>query len=141
LIFCLSPKNVVKNEKKAAMIIEKLKGKATLADMKAVYPNDASVNDIPNFKLCTAVIPGIGFAPRAVGAVFGIKNGQTTMPIQEDIGIIVGKLNTITPAAEIADYTMYQGQLTQNASQRVTYQVMMALQELAAVKDYRYKFF
>lgn len=132
---------LVKNEKKAAMIIEKLKGKATLADMKAVYPNDASVNDIPNLKLSTAVIPGIGFAPRAVGAIFGIKNGQTTMPIQEDIGIIVGKLNTLTPAAEIADYTMYQGQLTQNASQRVTYQVMMALQELAAVKDYRYKFF
>jgi peptidyl-prolyl cis-trans isomerase D len=132
---------LVKNEKKAAMIIEKLKGKTTLEEMKAVYPNDASVNDIPNLKLSTAVIPGIGFAPRAVGAVFGIKNGQTTMPIQEDIGIIVGKLNTLTPAAEIADYTMYQGQLTQNASQRVTYQVMMALQELAAVKDYRYKFF
>lgn len=132
---------LVKNEKKAAVIIEKLKGKTTLEELKAVYPNDASLNEVPNLKLSASVIPGIGFAPRAIGSLFGIASGQITLPIQEDVGIIVGKLNTITPASEIADYTMYQGQLTQNASQRVSYQVMMALQELAAVKDYRYKFF
>lgn len=132
---------IVKNEKKAAIIIEKLKGKSTMEDLKAVFLDDASVNEVPNLKLSTSVIPGIGFAPRAIGAMFGLSNGQITMPIKEDVGIIVAKLNAITPASEIADYTMYQGQLTQNASQRVTYQVMMALQELAAVKDYRYKFF
>lgn len=132
---------LVRNEKKAAMIIEKLKGKATLSEMKDVYPNDASVNEIPDLKLSAAVIPGIGFAPRAIGAVFGLQNGQISMPIQEDIGVMVGKLNTLNPAAEIGDYTNFQGQLTQNASQRTTYQVMMALQELANVKDFRYKFF
>lgn len=132
---------LVRNEKKAAMIIEKLKGKTTLAEMQAVYPNEASVNEIPDLKLSAAVIPGIGFAPRAIGSVFGLTNGQITMPIQEDIGVMVAKLNTLTPAAEIADYTNFQGQLTQNASQRTTYQVMMALQELANVKDFRYKFF
>lgn len=132
---------IVKNEKKAAIIIEKLKGKSTMEDLKAVFLDDASVNEVPNLKLSTSVIPGIGFAPRAIGAMFGLSNGQITVPIKEDVGIIVAKLNAITPASEIADYTMYQGQLTQNASQRVTYQVMMALQELAAVKDYRYKFF
>lgn len=132
---------LVRNEKKAAIIIEKLKGKTTLAEMQAVYPNEASVNEIPDLKLSSAVIPGIGFAPRAIGSVFGLTNGQITMPIQEDIGIMVAKLNTLTPAAEIGDYTNYQGQLTQNASQRTTYQVMMALQELANVKDFRYKFF
>jgi peptidyl-prolyl cis-trans isomerase D len=132
---------LVRNEKKAAIIIEKLKGKTTLAEMQAVYPNEASVNEIPDLKLSAAVIPGIGFAPRAIGSVFGLTNGQITMPIQEDIGVMVAKLNTLTPAAEIGDYTNYQGQLTQNASQRTTYQVMMALQELANVKDFRYKFF
>ena len=132
---------LVRNEKKAAIIIEKLKGKTTLAEMQAVYPNEASVNEIPDLKLSAAVIPGIGFAPRAIGSVFGLTNGQITTPIQEDIGVMVAKLNTLTPAAEIGDYTNYQGQLTQNASQRTTYQVMMALQELASVKDFRYKFF
>jgi len=64
-----------------------------------------------------------------------------TMPIHEDVGVIVVKLNAITPAAEIADYSSYQRQLALNASQRTAYMIMMALEDLANVKDYRYKFF
>jgi peptidyl-prolyl cis-trans isomerase D len=67
--------------------------------------------------------------------------GQLTKPVQEDIGVLVAKVNNLTPAAAIGDYTSYQTQLAQGASQRMTYQIMMALQELAKVKDYRYKFF
>ncbi|MDR7128681.1 peptidyl-prolyl cis-trans isomerase D [Algoriphagus sp. 4150] len=131
----------VKNEKKAEVIKAKLAGKTSLEDMKAAYPNEASVTEIPDLKLSTNVIPGVGFAPRAIGAVFGIKQGEITQPVREDVGVIVGKLNALTPAAEIGDYSSYQGQLTQSASQRTTYSVMMALQDLAGVKDYRYKFF
>ena len=67
--------------------------------------------------------------------------GQLTKPVQEDIGVLVAKVNTLTPAAAIGDYTSYQAQLAQGAAQRVTFQIMMALQELAKVKDYRYKYF
>lgn len=131
----------VRNEKKAELIKSKLADKATLEEMKAVYPNEASLNEIPDLKLSANVIPGVGFAPRAIGAIFGVKQGELTQPVREDVGVIVGKLNSLTPAAEIGDYSSYQGQLTQNASQRTTYSVMMALQDLAGVKDYRYKFF
>ncbi len=131
----------VRNDKKAALIKEALAGKSTLEEMKAVYGDDASLNEIPDLKLSSSVIPGIGFAPKAVGAIFGLSEGQLTQPIQEDIGVLVGKLNALTPAAEIADYTAYQSQLAQSGAQRVSYQVMMALEELADVKDYRYKFF
>jgi peptidyl-prolyl cis-trans isomerase D len=131
----------VRNEKKAEAIKEKLAGKTSLEDMKAVFPEAASLNEIPDLKLSANVIPGVGFAPRAIGAIFGIEQGKITQPIREDVGVIVGKLNALTPAAEIGDYSAYQGQLTQNASQRTTYSVMMALQDLAGVKDYRYKFF
>ena len=131
----------VLNEKKAAMIKEKISGKATLEEMKAVYA-DASLNSLPDLRLNTSVLPGIGFAPKAVGAIFGLgEAGKMTQPIQEDIGVIVGKLNAYTPAAEIGDYTAYQSQLSQSAAQRMTYQIMMALQDLADVKDYRYKFY
>ena len=131
----------VLNEKKAAMIKEKIAGKTTLEEMKAVYA-DASLNSLPDLRLNTSVLPGIGFAPKAVGAIFGLgQAGKITQPIQEDIGLIVGKLNAYTPAAEIGDYTAYQSQLSQSAAQRMTYQIMMALQDLADVKDYRYKFY
>jgi peptidyl-prolyl cis-trans isomerase D len=134
-------KQLVLNEKKAAMIQEKLAGKNTLEEMKAIFP-DASLNDVPGLRMNASVIPGIGFAPKAIGSLFGLKsNGQLTKPVQEDIGVVVAKLNSLTPATEIGDYTSYQAQLSQAASQRMTYQIMMALQELAKVKDFRYKYF
>lgn len=134
-------KQLAMNEKKAEMIKEKIAGKGTLDEMKAVYA-DASLNPLPGLRLNTSVIPGIGFAPKAIGAVFGLGTaGKMTQPITEDIGVIVGQLNNLTPAAEIGDYTAYQSQLTQAGSQRMAYQIMMALQDLADVKDYRYKFY
>jgi peptidyl-prolyl cis-trans isomerase D len=134
-------KQLVMNDKKAALINQKLAGKTTLEQMKAVFP-EASINEVPGLRLSDAVIPGIGFAPKAIGTIFGMKTkGQLTKPVQEDIGVLVAKVNNLTPAAAIGDYTSYQAQLAQGASQRMTYQIMMALQELAKVKDYRYKYF
>lgn len=131
----------VRNEKKAALIAEKLAGKTTLEEMKGVFV-DASINEIPDLRLSTSVIPGVGFAPKAVGTIFGLQSeGQITKPIQEDIGVLVGRLNNLTPSTEIGDYTSYQAQLSQSGSQRMTYQIMMALQDLADVKDYRYKYY
>lgn len=131
----------VRNEKKAAMIAEKLAGKTTLDEMKAVFA-DASINDIPDLRLSTSVIPGVGFAPKAIGSIFGLQtSGQITKPVQEDIGVLVGRLNNLTPSTEIGDYTSYQAQLSQSGSQRMTYSIMMALQDLADVKDYRYKYY
>jgi peptidyl-prolyl cis-trans isomerase D len=134
-------KQLVLNDKKAALINQKLAGKTTLEQMKAVFP-EASINEGPGLRLSDAVIPGIGFAPKAIGTIFGTKaKGQLTKPVQEDIGVVVAKVNNLTPAAAIGDYTSYQAQLAQGASQRMTYQIMMALQELAKVKDFRYKYF
>ena len=134
-------KQLVLNDKKAALISQKLAGKTTLEQMKAVFP-EASLNEVPGLRLSDAVIPGIGFAPKAIGTIFGVKTkGLLTKPVQEDIGVLIAKVNNLTPAAAIGDYTSYQAQLAQGASQRMTYQIMMALQELAKVKDYRYKYF
>jgi peptidyl-prolyl cis-trans isomerase D len=132
----------VRNEKKAAMIEERLQGKSTLEEMREAFPNEASVDNTADLKMSATVLPGVGFAPKAVGAIFGLKNsGEITKPIREDIGVVVAKLNNLTPAPEIADYTSYQRQATLNSSQRTAYMVMMALEDLAEVKDYRYKFF
>lgn len=134
-------RQLVMNEKKAEMIKEKLAGKTTLEEMKAVFP-DASINEAPGLRLSVSVVPGVGFAPRLIGSIFGLQSsGQLTKPVQEDIGVLVARLNSLTPSSEIGDYTSYQAQLSQSGSQRMTYQIMMALQDLAKVKDYRYKFF
>lgn len=131
----------MRNDKKAAYIIDQIKGLETLEAIKEKFP-DASLGSTPDLRLNASVIPGVGFAPKAVGAIFGQKNtGQLSKPIKEDIGVIVAKVNSITPAPEIGDFTRYQNEIVTNASQRANYMIMMAMQELADVKDYRYKFF
>lgn len=132
----------VRNDKKANYITGKLEGLNSLAEMKEVFGDVASIGTTPDLKLSATVLPGVGFAPKTIGTIFGLKNaGEISPPIQEEIGIIVAKLNGITPAPEIADYSRYQNQLTQNSSQRTAYMIMMAMEEFAEVKDYRYKFF
>ena len=131
----------VLKDKKAALIAEKLAGKTTLEEMKAVY-SDAAINEVPDLRLNASVIAGIGFAPKVIGSIFGLQSaGQVTKPVQEDIGVLVGRLNSLTPAAEIGDYTSFQTQLSMGGAQRMTYTIMMALQDLADVKDYRYKYY
>jgi len=132
----------VRNDKKAKYIADKISGLGSLEEMKTVFGDVASLGNSPDLKLSTSVLPGVGFAPKAIGTIFGLgKAGAVSSPIKEDIGVVVAKLNAITPAPEIADYSRYQNQLTANSSQRTSYMLMMALEELAEIKDYRYKFF
>lgn len=132
----------VRNEKKAEYIKEKIKGMSSLEEMKNVFGDVASLGNTPDLKLSSTVLPGVGYAPKAIGTIFGLKEpGAVSAPVQEDIGVIVVKLNTTTPAPEIADYSRYQNQLAASSSQRASYMIMMALEELAEIKDYRYKFF
>ena len=131
----------VKNEKKATIITDRLKGKSTLADMKAVFEEEASLGNTPDLKLSSTVIPGVGFAPKAIGRIFGLSSGQLSEPITEDIGVLVARVNAITPAGEVGDYSRYQSQVVMNASQRTAYMVMMAMEDMAKVKDQRYRFF
>jgi len=131
----------VKNEKKATIIADRLRGKSTLADMKAVFEEDASLGNTPDLKLSATVIPGVGFAPKAIGRIFGLSSGQLSEPIIEDIGVLVARVNAVTPAGEVGDYARYQSQVVMNASQRTAYMVMMAMEDMAKVKDYRYRFF
>ena len=132
----------VRNEKKAEYIKEQIQDKTTLEEMKEVFGDVASIGSSPDLKLSATVIPGVGFAPRAIGAAFGLQTpGELSEPIADEVGVVVVKLNAITPASEIADYSRYQNQLTENSSQRTAYMIMMAMEELANVKDMRYKFF
>jgi len=133
---------LVRNEKKAQYIADKIKGMNTLEEMKNVFGDVASLGNTPDLKLSATVLPGVGYAPKAVGTIFGLgQAGAISKPVQEEIGVVVAQLNALTPAPEIGDYARYQNQLTANSSQRASFMVMMALEELAEIKDYRYKFF
>ena len=132
----------VKNEKKAEIIIQKLKQfDGTLDEIAEQYGSDANVYVSSDIKLASNSIPNVGFAPIAIGTVFSMKEGEVSEPIIENDGILVIQLNTLIESPEIADYTNYKNQIEQRRMSRTSYLASETIKEYADIVDERYKFF
>ncbi len=132
----------VKNQKKGELIIAELKNaEGDLEAMAAKYGDDAGVYSSSDLKLNSNSLPSVGFAPEAVGRAFALENGQKTDPFATDNGVLVIEMVSITPAPQIADYSLYKQQLTQQYENSVSFNIANAVKEYADIEDRRYKFF
>lgn len=132
----------VKNEKKGELIVQKLKQlSGSLDDIASGYGEDASVLTSSNIKISTTSLPSAGGADEAIGKAFSLSDGQVSDPIATDNGIVIIQLEGITPAPEIADYTMHSNNLKRAREGRSSYYLGELIKEAANVKDERYKFF
>jgi peptidyl-prolyl cis-trans isomerase D len=133
---------VVKNNKKAEYIIEKLNQlEGSLEEIAEQYGTDANVYEAFDIKLSSNSMPNVGFAPIAVGTVFSLEEGETSKPIEENDGVIMIQLNSLIKAPEIADYTSYKNQIEQRRSNRTSYLLSETIKEYSDIVDERYKFF
>lgn len=136
----LEPK--VKNEKKGAIIIEKLKAmEGTLDEMSENYGADARVYNSSDLKFSTNSLPSVGFAPIAIGKTFALISGERTKPIKEENGVLIIEMINLTQAPEIADYAPYKSQIEQRATSRASLNAGEAIKDNANIKDLRYRFF
>ncbi len=132
----------VKNEKKAALITEKLKSlSGSLDEIAASYGADASVYSASDVKMSSNIIANAGNAPEAIGTVFSLTEGAVSEPIATGNGVVLIKLEGITPAADIADYSLHASNLLRNRESRTSYYLNLLIEEKANVKDERYKFY
>ncbi len=132
----------VKNQKKAQLIIDKLSGlEGDLDQMASAYGTDATVYNTSDLKLSSNSIPNVGFAPAAVGKAFALEPGERTAPMESENGVLIMELISKTPAPEIADYTLYKQQVTQQLENRTSFNVSNAIKESAGIEDRRYKFY
>jgi peptidyl-prolyl cis-trans isomerase D len=132
----------VKNQKKAGIITRDLT--STDGELEAVadaYGDDASVYTSSDLKLSANSLQNVGFAPKAVGAAFALESGERSGPITTDNGVVIIEMLSITPAPQIADYSMYKQQLTEQYENTVSYNIANAVKEHADIEDRRYKFF
>jgi peptidyl-prolyl cis-trans isomerase D len=133
---------LVKNELKAAQIMEKLKGKTEdLETLSQLFGRDAIVNSSSDLKFNSNSMVSVGLDPVAVGKAFSLESGKRTAPFKGENGILIieSKSKTIAPA--VADYTTYKTQLSQAANNRSSSTISDALKEAAKVEDQRYKFY
>lgn len=132
----------VLNNRKAEYIISKL-GELTgnPEDIAAAYGEDANAYTMTGLSAEATSIDNVGTAPKVVGTVFGLKAGDLSKPIQTRSGVVVVKVNNITTAADIADYSAYKTQIASNRSARASYNVTESVKEAAKIEDERYRFY
>ncbi|MFD2719276.1 SurA N-terminal domain-containing protein [Hymenobacter monticola] len=132
---------LVRNEKKAQQIMDKLGKGGTIESMAAKYGPTAQVGTAPNVVLGQGSIANIGFEPLAVGKAFALKPGQTSAPIQGEQGVVVVQTESVTPAPAPANLKNVQQQLAQQRAQQQDGKIYEAIKAHANVKDNRTKFF
>ena len=108
----------VLEEVKQKEIMAKLEGKTgTLDEIAKAFGDNARVLDQQNYTYITNSLNGVGFAPKAVGMAFGLKQGEMSKPIADESGVLIMQVEKRTEAGEVADYAKYKTPLEQDRQQ------------------------
>ncbi|WP_045113128.1 peptidylprolyl isomerase [Microscilla marina] len=135
--------NKVRQEKKKAQILEKLKAAkgANLESIAKSYGSLAQVKTMNNASYDNSSIQGAGFNPLAVGYAFGTTKGAVSKPVGDQTGVFMFEVTKVTPAGEIKDYSKQQKELLTRAQSLARFYIDQAVRELSDIEDQRYKFY
>ncbi|MEO9482999.1 MAG: SurA N-terminal domain-containing protein [Ekhidna sp.] len=147
----------VRNEKKAASILNKLSGlDASDVESLAIAYGDGAKTGTADFQRFSSSITGIGYAPEAIGLSFALDEEEMTQAFGLQDGVIVVKLSAKDIPADLDDYSSFALQVSrqrlgQNAMIAdfplsyfrlfVPRNIDIAVKEFAEIEDMRYKFF
>lgn len=131
----------VTNEVKGEYLVKKMKAyNGNLAkiasDMKGVSKKN------PALAFTDRNMTGFGREPSVIGHVFGMKNGQTSMPLIGNGGAFVIKLNKLTHVSELKTYAPVVQKLESKFAEQVTKDYpYKAIKEAATIQDNRISFY
>ncbi len=138
----------VKDEKKAAIIKDKLQGlSGSYEEMKNEYGEGAR-NGSATLALNSNSFSGVGFSPIAIGTAFSLEQGESTLPFEVQNGIVMLTVTEKAGLQELSDYEAYRSVVVNKGSSfrrrevPFTYQnIYNALVEEAEIEDDRYRFY
>lgn len=131
-------KEVVK-QKKAEAYATKLHGKT---DLNAAATEIGGRVETANDMLFNVFsLPGGYTEYEVVGKIFGLQDGQTSVPLTGETGVYVVNMGTKTEAPEAADVEADRSSLRSRVQSRAENGVVNALREAAGVVDNRYMFY
>ena len=128
---------IIKNKKKAAMIIAKIKGTSLDAIAKS---NKTTIQTATAVTIENAVLPNVGMEAKVVGTAFGTPANKVSAPIEGNSGVYVVKTKAVAKAAKLPKYDDYVNKLKGNAAQGVN-RVLPALKSNADIEDNRVDFY
>ena len=128
---------ILKNKKKAAKIIAKIKA-GSLAAIAAA--NKVTVMNAVDLTIENPSVPNAGFEPKVVGLAFSSKVGQVSKPIEGNSGVYVIATKSVTKALPLKSHVDYVNKVKQQVTS-YSGRVMPALKEDADIKDNRADFY
>jgi peptidyl-prolyl cis-trans isomerase D len=127
---------MVRRDKKAAMMMDKMKGSADEVAAKNNLTADAS--DKVSFQ--GGGIPGKGMEPEVIGKIFSMKAGESKT-IKGNSGVYTVTVIGFSNPAAPTDLNPMKGQMMQSIQQKADNGFYDALKELANIIDNRGKYF
>jgi len=129
---------LLKKEKKAAKLIESLKGD-DLA--KIATNNGVSVKTATGINMKNATISGIGREKTVIGTAFGLKENQVSKPIIGEKGVYIVQVTTKNKAPELATYSAIAKQESSKLEAEAKDRLLAALEANAEILDKRASFY
>lgn len=132
----------VRNDKKAAMITEKLAA-VTPATMQsyAAAVNAASVDTAKFVSLSSPAVAGVGYEPAFAGIAASLEAGKVSAPVKGNRGVYVMEVVNVNPSAKPYDEVAEMARLKQQYGNVVNSQLMRVLKDKAEVENTMIRFF
>ncbi len=124
---------LIRNEKKAKMIIAKIKGNNLDAIAKE---NKVAVESATDLTIQSPIINNAGFEPKVVGVALNTKANNVSAPVEGNSGVYVVKTKAVIKAPETKDFSQ-QITTLQSTSGQAANRIFGTLKDKADIKDYR----
>ena len=130
---------VVRKEKKAQMLADKLKNAGT--DLASVASKlSTEVKEASGVNFTSYSIAAIGFEPALIGTVCSLPEGKVSEPIEGNNGVYLAKVTSFTTSAD-TDLKGEKSRIAQTLGFRAGSQVFESLRKVAQIEDKRSKFY
>jgi len=126
---------ILRNEKKAAILVAKLKGSSIEEIAKNAQTAVASAD---NLTIVNPNIAGLGIEQKVVGTALGLGIDKLSAPIQGNTGVFVVKSKVINAASPLTNPKAKMQQMDQQVRGIASSRVYMSLEDAAKVVDNRY---
>lgn len=129
---------ILRNKKKAAMIMAKIKS----GDLQAIASaNGVAVQEAIAVNRKNPALPDAGNEPKVVGTAFGIALNKTSKPVAGEAGVFVVKTTAIENAPDIKNYKGAANEAAMRMANQSSSQLLEALKKNVDIKDNRSKFY
>lgn len=124
---------IIRNQKKAKIILDKIKGKSMDAVAKDYKVSSETANQV---SITSPIINNGGFEPKVVGVAMKTDTGKVSEGIEGNSGVYLIKTKQLTKPENTTDFANQFNSLKNNANQ-ASGRVFVALKDIAKIKDNR----